>query len=157
MPDTALHPVPQDGKSNRHREQIYRYGDRGGEGETYGKSNMETYITIWRSGCTEETIGKQEAFLFRALKTPCVFWCWCSDRAHAERGGAVAGGGRGTPAAHSGEDGRGDRAAAGGGGGSEAAAPPRLRRSGHFARQISGRAEPEHLATVACAAASRAM
>ena len=48
MPDTALHPVPQDGKSNRHREQTYRYGDRGGEGETYGKSNMETYITVWK-------------------------------------------------------------------------------------------------------------
>ena len=32
--------------SNRHREQIYRHGKRGGEGEMYGKSNMETYITI---------------------------------------------------------------------------------------------------------------
>lgn len=52
------------------------------------------------------TVGKQEAFFFRALKTRCVFWCWCSDRALAERGGAVAGGGRGTPAAHSGEDGQ---------------------------------------------------
>ena len=29
---------------NRHREQTY--GDRGGEGEMYGKSSMETYITI---------------------------------------------------------------------------------------------------------------
>ena len=46
MPDTALHPIPQDGKSNRHREQTYGHGDRGGEGETYGKSNMETYITV---------------------------------------------------------------------------------------------------------------
>lgn len=74
----------------------------------------------------------------------------------------MAGGGRGPPAAHSGEDGRGDGAAAGerGGGrgrGSEAAAPPRRGRSSHFARQIKGRAEPEHLATVACAASSRAM
>jgi len=31
---------------NRHREQIYRHGKRGGEGEMYGKSNMETYMTI---------------------------------------------------------------------------------------------------------------
>ena len=31
---------------NRHREQIYGHGERGGEGEMYGKSNMETYITI---------------------------------------------------------------------------------------------------------------
>ena len=31
---------------NRHRKQTYRHGERGGEGEMYGKSNMETYITI---------------------------------------------------------------------------------------------------------------
>ena len=31
---------------NRHREQTYRHRERGGEGETYGKSNMETYITL---------------------------------------------------------------------------------------------------------------
>ena len=31
---------------NRHREQTYGHGDRGGEDEMYGKSNMETYITI---------------------------------------------------------------------------------------------------------------
>ena len=31
---------------NRHREQTYGHGERGREGETYGKSNMETYITI---------------------------------------------------------------------------------------------------------------
>ena len=30
---------------NRRREQTYGYGERGGEGEMYGKSNMETYIT----------------------------------------------------------------------------------------------------------------
>ena len=28
------------------REQTYACGERGGEGETYGESNMETYITI---------------------------------------------------------------------------------------------------------------
>ena len=31
---------------NRHREQTYGHGERGGEGEVYGKSNMETYITV---------------------------------------------------------------------------------------------------------------
>ena len=31
---------------NRHRKQTYRHGERGGEGEMYGKSNMETDITI---------------------------------------------------------------------------------------------------------------
>ena len=29
----------------RHREQPYGHGEREGEGEMYGKSNMETYIT----------------------------------------------------------------------------------------------------------------
>ena len=31
---------------NRHREWTYRHGERRGEGEMYGKRNMETYITI---------------------------------------------------------------------------------------------------------------
>ena len=31
---------------NRHREQTYGHGERGGEGEMYGESNMETYIII---------------------------------------------------------------------------------------------------------------
>ena len=31
---------------NRHREQNYGHGERGGEGEMYEKSNMETYIII---------------------------------------------------------------------------------------------------------------
>ena len=29
-----------------HREQIYGHGERGGEGEMYGESNVETYITL---------------------------------------------------------------------------------------------------------------
>ena len=31
---------------NRHREQTYGHGERGQEGEIYGKSNMKSYITI---------------------------------------------------------------------------------------------------------------
>jgi len=31
---------------NRHKEQTYGHGERGCEGEMYGKSRMETYITI---------------------------------------------------------------------------------------------------------------
>ena len=31
---------------NRHRGQTYGHGERGGEGEMYGESNMETYVTI---------------------------------------------------------------------------------------------------------------
>ena len=34
---------------NRHRNVTYRRGDRGGEGEMYEKSNMETYITICKT------------------------------------------------------------------------------------------------------------
>ena len=30
---------------NRHREWTCRHGERGGEGERYGKSNTDTYIT----------------------------------------------------------------------------------------------------------------
>ena len=33
---------------NKHRELTYGHGERGGEGEMDGKSNMETYITIWK-------------------------------------------------------------------------------------------------------------
>ena len=35
---------------NRRREQIYGHGERGGEGEIHGKSNMETYITVCKIG-----------------------------------------------------------------------------------------------------------
>ena len=31
---------------NRHREQTYGHGERGGEGEMYAESNMEVSITI---------------------------------------------------------------------------------------------------------------
>ena len=31
---------------NRHREQTYEHRERGGEGEMYIESNVETYITI---------------------------------------------------------------------------------------------------------------
>ena len=32
---------------DRHKEQTYGHGERG-EGEMYGKSNMETYITVYK-------------------------------------------------------------------------------------------------------------
>ena len=34
------------GAMEKQREQTYGHGKRGGEGKMYGKSNMETYITI---------------------------------------------------------------------------------------------------------------
>ena len=39
---------------NRRREQTYGYGERGGEGEMYGKSDMETYITICKIDSQQE-------------------------------------------------------------------------------------------------------
>ena len=39
---------------NRHREQTYGQGERGGEGEMYGKSNTETYITICKIDSQQE-------------------------------------------------------------------------------------------------------
>ena len=33
---------------NRSREQTHGHGERGREGEMYGKSNMENYITIYK-------------------------------------------------------------------------------------------------------------
>ena len=35
-------------RRNRHREETY--GERGGQSEMYGVSNMETYIIIWKIG-----------------------------------------------------------------------------------------------------------
>ena len=48
---------------NKHKEQTYGHGERGGEGEMYGKSNMDTYITIFKIGSQWEF-----AVCFRKLK-----------------------------------------------------------------------------------------
>ena len=39
---------------NRHREYTRGHGERGGEGEMYGESNTETYITICKIGSQRE-------------------------------------------------------------------------------------------------------
>ena len=40
---------------NRYREGTYQHGERGGEGgEMYGKSNMETYITMCKIDSQQE-------------------------------------------------------------------------------------------------------
>ena len=39
---------------NRHRKQTYGHGERKGEGEMYGESNMETYITTCKIDSQQE-------------------------------------------------------------------------------------------------------
>ena len=39
---------------NRHREQTYGHGKRGGEGEMYGNSNMGTYIAMCKVDWQQE-------------------------------------------------------------------------------------------------------
>ena len=48
---------------NRHREQTHGHGEKAGEGEMYGESNMETYITI----CKIDNQGEFAVYL-RDLK-----------------------------------------------------------------------------------------
>ena len=42
------------GQQWRNREETYQHGERGGEGEMYGRSNMETYITICKIDSQQE-------------------------------------------------------------------------------------------------------
>jgi len=57
---------------NRHREQTYGHVGKGGEGEMYGKSNMETYITI----CKIDSQWEFAAW-FRKLKQGlCINLAW---------------------------------------------------------------------------------
>ena len=43
-----------DNRQTTNREQTYGYGERGEEGEMYGKSNMETYISICKIDSQQE-------------------------------------------------------------------------------------------------------
>ena len=53
---------------NRHREETYGHGERGGEGEMYGRSNMETYITI----CKIESQWEFAAWLRKLKQELCI-------------------------------------------------------------------------------------
>ena len=53
---------------NRHREQTYGHGGRGGEGEMYGKSNMEIYITV----CKIDSQGEFAVWLRKLKQGLCV-------------------------------------------------------------------------------------
>ena len=76
------------GQQRRHREQTYGYGERGGEGELYVKSNMETYITIHK-------IDSQWKFAVRLRKLKqglCINlegWEGEGDRREVQKGGDI--------------------------------------------------------------------
>ena len=53
---------------NRHREQTYGHRERGGEDEMYGKSNMETYITI----CKRDSQWKFAVWLRKLKQGLCI-------------------------------------------------------------------------------------
>ena len=87
---------------NRHREKTYGHGERGGEGEMYGKSNKETYITICKID------GQREfAVWLRKLKQGLYInlqgWYGAGDRSKVQKGGdiCIPGEGDGTPLQYS--------------------------------------------------------
>ena len=53
---------------NIHRGKTYVHGERGGEGEMYGKSNMETYITI----CKIDSQGEFAVWLRKLKQGLCI-------------------------------------------------------------------------------------
>ena len=53
---------------NRHREQTYRHGKRGGEGEKYGDSNVETYIVT----CNIDAQGESAVCLRKLKQGLCI-------------------------------------------------------------------------------------
>ena len=73
---------------NRHRKQTYGLGERGGEGEMYGKSNMETYITI----CKMESQVEFAVWLRKLKQELCINlegWDGEEDGREVQEGGDI--------------------------------------------------------------------
>ena len=73
---------------NRHREYNYGHGKRGGEGEMYGESNMETYIAIRKINSQWEFVlwlRKQKQGLCINLEG----WGGEEDRLEFQKGGHI--------------------------------------------------------------------
>ena len=67
---------------NRHKEQTYGHGERGGEGEMYGKNNMEIYITICK-------IDSKQIWLRKLKQGLCITlegWHGEGDRREFQKG-----------------------------------------------------------------------
>ena len=73
---------------NSLREQTYGHGERGGEGEMYGKSNMETYITIYKIDSQQEfTVWLQK--LKQGLYINLEGWDGEGDGRYVQKGGNI--------------------------------------------------------------------
>ena len=73
---------------NRHREEAYGHGERGGEGEMYGKSNMETYIAI----CEIESQWEFAVWLRKLKRGLCIDlegWDGEGDGTEVQKGGDI--------------------------------------------------------------------
>ena len=73
---------------NRHRERTYGHGDRGGEGEMYGDSNMETYSTI----CKIDSQWEFSVWLRKLKQGLCINlegWDGEGDGREVEEGGGL--------------------------------------------------------------------
>ena len=73
---------------NRNREQTYGYGERGGEGEMYGKSDMETYITI----CKIDSQWEFAIWLRKLKQGLCINlegWDGVGDGREVQKGGDI--------------------------------------------------------------------
>ena len=73
---------------NRHREETYGHGKRGGEGEMYRKSNMETYITI----CKIDSQWEFSVWLRKLKQWLCinlVGWDGEGDGREVQKGGDI--------------------------------------------------------------------
>ena len=73
---------------NRHREEAYGHGERGGEGEMYGKSNMETYIAI----CEIDSQWEFAVWLRKLKRGLCIDleeWDGEGDGTEVQKGGDI--------------------------------------------------------------------
>ena len=72
----------------RHREQTYGHGERGGEAEMYGKSNMEAQITIGKIDSQQEFA----VWLRKISQGLCInleVWDGAGDGRELQKGGDI--------------------------------------------------------------------
>ena len=73
---------------NRHREQTYGHGEKGGEGEMYGESNMESYITI-RNTDSQGLFAVFHRKLKQGLCINLEVWDGAGDGSEVKEGGHI--------------------------------------------------------------------